>query len=256
MTWNASRLRGLLSRHRIARRRVLVGALALAGGKLAGPAPAITEAAMNHVVLLGDSVFDNSAYVRGGPDVVRQMRERLPGGWQATLAAVDGNVMGDIPRQIARIPADASHLVVSIGGNDALRHVGIFTAAAGSMTEALARLAGIRERFQLDYRATLDALLARRLPTAVCTIYEARFPDPDLRRVAATALTLLNDAITREAFARGVPLIDLRLVCDDDADFANPIEPSVRGGEKITAAIAKLLAEHDFGRGRSAVFAR
>jgi hypothetical protein len=33
---------------------------------------------MNHIVLLGDSIFDNAAYVAGGPDVVRQVRDNLP----------------------------------------------------------------------------------------------------------------------------------------------------------------------------------
>jgi len=28
---------------------------------------------MRHVVLLGDSIFDNAAYVHGGPDVVAQL---------------------------------------------------------------------------------------------------------------------------------------------------------------------------------------
>jgi hypothetical protein len=78
------------------------------------------------------------------------------------------------------------------------------------------------------------------LPTAVCTIYEPRFPEAPRRKLAATALTLLNDKITRQAFARGLALIDLRLICDDDADFANPIEPSARGGAKIAQAISKF----------------
>ncbi|HEX8508966.1 MAG TPA: hypothetical protein VF635_05650, partial [Propionibacteriaceae bacterium] len=59
--------------------------------------------------------------------------------------------------------------------------------------------------------------------------------------LASTALTLLNDVITREAFRRGLPLIDLRVLCSEDADFANPIEPSVQGGQKISAAIAAFL---------------
>ena len=54
------------------------------------------------------------------------------------------------------------------------------------------------------------------------------------------ALALFNDHITRAAFARGVALVDLRLVCTD-ADYANPIEPSVVGGAKIARAIAALL---------------
>ncbi|MDP8949728.1 MAG: SGNH/GDSL hydrolase family protein, partial [Actinomycetota bacterium] len=35
-----------------------------------------SDRAMNHVVLLGDSIFDNAAYVGGAPDVVRQVRQR------------------------------------------------------------------------------------------------------------------------------------------------------------------------------------
>jgi hypothetical protein len=45
---------------------------------------------MRNIVLLGDSVFDNGAYVEGGPDVVDQLRSIVPAGWPCTLSAVDG----------------------------------------------------------------------------------------------------------------------------------------------------------------------
>jgi hypothetical protein len=57
---------------------------------------------MAHVVLLGDSIFDNSAYV-GGPDVVRQLQARLPAGSSANLAARDGARISDMAPQIDRI---------------------------------------------------------------------------------------------------------------------------------------------------------
>ena len=210
---------------------------------------------MGHIVLLGDSIFDNAAYVAGGPDLVRQLRERLPEGWRASLNAVDGSVISSVGRQLQGLPPDASHLVVSIGGNDALGHAGLLDEGARSMAEALDKIAAVREQFERDYRAMLEGVLARAIPVAVCTIYDARFPDPQRRRLAATALAILNDSITRQAFARGLPLIDLRLICDEDEDFANPIEPSVHGGEKIAAAIAAFAMEHD-ARHRSEVFAR
>jgi hypothetical protein len=49
-------------------------------------------------------------------------------------------------------------------------------------------------------------------------------------------------------------VIDLRLMFDDDADYANDIEPSVKGGEKIARAIATLVATHDFMRRRSEIY--
>ena len=207
-----------------------------------------------HVVLLGDSVFDNAAYVAGGPDVLAQLRALLPGGWRATLRAVDGSVTSGVARQLRALPPDATHLVVSAGGNDALGHSGLLEERAGSMAGALGRLASAAGQFERDYRAMLGEVSGARLPAAVCTVYYPRFPDPSLQSLAVTALAHFNDAILRAAFARGLPVVDLRLVCDSDDDYANPIEPSVRGGEKIARALAGLLTGHDFARRRTEVF--
>jgi lysophospholipase L1-like esterase len=212
---------------------------------------------MGHIVLLGDSVFDNGAYVRPGePDVVQQLRDALPASWRATLAAVDGAVTGSVRGQLERLPTDATHLVVSVGGNDALRRQDVLDLRVRSVAEALLRFAEVRDEFARDYRAMLDAVLGRGLPAAVCTIYDPRFPDPTRQRVAVAALAAFNDVITREAFGRGLPLIDLRLICSEDTDYANPIEPGARGGAKFASAIAELLSRHEFARRRSEVFAR
>lgn len=208
---------------------------------------------MKHVVLLGDSIFDNAAYVRGGPDVVAQLREHLPEGWRATLRAVDGAVVSQVEGQLRRLPEDASHLVVSAGGNDALGHVGILSERAASMAAALERLAGIAESFERRYLAMLDLVLEAGLPTAVCTIYNGNFPDPVQQRLTGTALTVFNDVILRAAFVRGLPVLELRLICDEPADYANPIEPSVQGGEKMARAIARLVTEHDPARAHAEV---
>ena len=194
---------------------------------------------MPHVVLLGDSVFDNGAYVHGGPDVVRQLRRLLPHEWKATLCAVDGASIADVPHQLARIPAGATHLVLSVGGNDALGHVDVLERRASSWREVLDGLADMGARFERRYRDLLLQVLARDLPVVLCTIYFPRFPDADVQRRASTALATFNDAILRTAFERGLPVIDLRLVCTDDVDYANPIEPSERGGEKIARAIKR-----------------
>jgi lysophospholipase L1-like esterase len=199
------------------------------------------DRSMNHVVLLGDSVFDNRRYVPGQPDVVNQVRERLPQGWGATLQAVDGDVVADIGEQVSRMPAGASHLVLSVGGNDALRASSIFQQPSRTVGESLVALAQIQERFRATYEAMIAAVLARGLPTAICTIYDPRFPDPVQRRAATAALALINDAIIRVAVAHGLTVIDLRAVCSDDADFANAIEPSSAGGWKIAGAIVSAV---------------
>ena len=220
----------------------------------ASAAPRRQRAAARHVVLLGDSSFDNRAYVAGGPDIAAQLSQLLSD-CRVTLAAVDGAVTGDVARQLDRAPADADHLFVSVGGNDALRNEHLLGEPVRSVAEALGLLAGVRLRFEQQYRTMLDRVLARGLATTVCTIYEPRFADPVRQRAAAVGLTAFNDVITRQAFTRGLWLIDLRVVCSGDEDFANPIEPSIRGGAKIAAAIADAIAARDFTPGRSEVFA-
>jgi lysophospholipase L1-like esterase len=209
---------------------------------------------MGHVVLLGDSIFDNASYVPGEPDVVRQVRARLPAGWRATLAAVDGAVTRSVERQVAGIPADATHLVVSVGGNDALQNSSLFRQPARLVAEAVAGLAEVRERFAADYGAMLEAVRERRLPVVLCTIYDARFADPQEQRLVVTGLSLFNDVITRAAFAGRHALIDLRLLFSEPDDYANPIEPSAKGGDKIARAIVQAVSGNTIFP-RSQVFA-
>src|SRR4051812_12676369 len=70
-----------------------------------------------------------------------------------------------------------------------------------------------------------------------------RFPDQLRRRVSALALSVINDVITREAFRHQLTLIDLRVMFAKDADFANPIEPSVQGGMKFARAIHHFVSD-------------
>lgn len=208
---------------------------------------------MTHVVLLGDSIFDNAAYTGGAPDVVRQVRQRLPHGSKATLTAVDGGTIGDVREQLRSLPPDATNLILSVGGNDALGSSDFLGAPARSTAEVLLGLADISDEFERCYREMLKEVLAYGLPTAICTIYYPRFPDATLQILAVTGLTVFNDCIIRAAFVHGIPLLDLRLICTQEGDYADPIEPSAQGGEKIAEAIVKV-AEHGFASGRTEVF--
>lgn len=208
---------------------------------------------MSHVVLLGDSIFDNAVYVPDRPPVIEQVRRGLPAGWKATLCAVDGHMVEDIPGQLARLPADASHLVVSVGGNDALQASGLLREPAATVGDALTLIADALAAFRDAYAGMLRQVLDRGKPTAVCTVYDAI---PRLGGAERAALAGFNDVITRAAVAAGIPLIDLRVICNHTDDYSpiSPIEPSVVGGAKIADAICRLLAGHDFAAKRCAVW--
>jgi len=193
-----------------------------------------------HIALLGDSIFDNSAYTAGAPDVVTHLRALLPPGWRASLLAVDGATSTDVPDQIPSVPADATHVVISAGGNDALLSMDLLDMPVASTREALLLFGARTGRFEQHYRVAISLALARRLPTTCCTIYNANL-GPHEAPVARVALMMFNDVILRVARELGASTIDLRLVCTQPEDYANLIEPSDQGGLKIARAIIAAI---------------
>jgi hypothetical protein len=208
---------------------------------------------MPHLILLGDSVFDNGAYVPGEEPVADQVREALPADWQVTLLAIDGDVVAGVADQLKRLPHGATHLAISVGGNDALRQSGILRQPATSVTQVLSELVRIQDAFRRAYRAMLAAILATQLPTVVCTIYTAI---PGLPREAVAALSFFNDVIMQEAARHGVGALDLRLVCNEARHFSalSPIEPSRAGGQQIAKALARAAMHRDLAAGNCTVF--
>ena len=56
---------------------------------------------MKHIILAGDSIFDNQSYVKSGePDVIKQLESFLAKGDKATLLAVDGAVITNVAGQL------------------------------------------------------------------------------------------------------------------------------------------------------------
>jgi lysophospholipase L1-like esterase len=196
---------------------------------------------MAHVVLLGDSIFDNQPYVAPGRATLDELTARLPEGWRATLLARDGDHARDVVAQLRALPETATHLVVSAGGNDALEQESLLGEPASSVSEALHRLGTAAREFESGYRAMLRAVLAKNLPVTICTIYYGNFPDPDMRIVLGTALSVFNDAIIRVGWENGLPILDLRAVCNRPEHYANPIEPSAEGSIRIAEAILRML---------------
>lgn len=195
---------------------------------------------MPHVVLLGDSVFDNGVYVPDGPAFADQLRAALPEEWKVSLLAVDGHVTADVGAQLAGLPHDATHLVVSCGGNDALNYLPILAERAQSVAEVLSRFAQIRSDFSQEYRWMLEKVVATQRNVTICTVYDCI---PDLEPMAHAALSMFNEVIFREAISAKVTIVDLRLVCTERSDYSemSPIEPSQMGGAKIAVVIRDML---------------
>ena len=190
----------------------------------------------HHVVLLGDSIFANAAYTSGGPDVATHLRQ-LAADWDVTLLAEDGATIRGVPAQLARLPADATHLVISVGGNDALQNGDLLAFTASSSVEVLQAFAARLAVFERAYRTVIAEAASAGRPVVVCTVYNGAL-DAARAVAARVGLAVFNDAILRAAIDLRLDTLELRSICTEPSDYANPIEPSVQGGRKIAHAIA------------------
>lgn len=200
-------------------------------------------AGVKHIVLAGDSIFDNDTYVPGEPGVIAQLRRDLQAGWKATKVAVDGDKIDDVRRQVKTLPADATDLIVSVGGNDALGHSDLLS-QVGAPSDLPRVLYGPVAKFRAKYAAMLDLLTPISVRLKVCTIYTAiPFEKPLWRAFAPAAIGVFNQAILDEAGVREIPVLRLDELCVEASDYSalSPIEPSAKGGQKIVDLIIRSL---------------
>jgi len=211
---------------------------------------------MTHIVLLGDSIFDNAPYVNSGEDVIHHLRRKIPSTWKATLLAIDGSIATDVNEQVQKLPIDTTHLFLSVGGNDALRNISYLYQQAQSVAEVTIEFANLTKIFSKDYSNALNGLLKKQLPTSVCTIYNPNYEQDNQNTIATSGLTFWNDVITQTAIANGLPIIELRQIFTNPSYYANPIEPSGIGADKLSDQILEILQNHDFTQSRTIVYGR
>lgn len=209
---------------------------------------------MAHIVLLGDSIFDNIAYTGDALDVISHLKNSIPQDWQATLKAVDGSVAENVSGQLLNIPNDSTHLFVSVGGNNAIMNSDVLGLQVDSSAEAFNILSDRVSDFEFHYREMLKNVVSRNLPTTVCTIYYPNFPEPLMQKISVAALSSFNDVIIRNAVLSNIPILDLRLICSEESDYANEIEPSGKGGQKIAAKILEVTENHDFSNKKTVIY--
>ena len=201
-----------------------------------------------YVALVGDSVFDNKAYVPAGHDVqnaVYRWRDYAESN-MAYLAAVDGAVMKDVAAQLESPEVrKANEIYISIGGNDLLQSSFMYLSTEGQFHD----LADMRQWFRNEYRANvIDKLVDRRSgkniygkPVTLCTIYIPAMNDTKSQQEVEVLVTLVNDVIISEAHGAGLRVLELRKVMNTPEHFTMQIEPSMHGSDAIANAIGVHL---------------
>lgn len=95
---------------------------------------------------MGDSILDNAPYTRPKPDTTAHLQQLLSS-WSVRRLAVDGSVMADIAAQLDVLEEQPAVIVLSVGGNDAVDHIGVLDQQGTSSAEVLAQLLQISNDF-------------------------------------------------------------------------------------------------------------
>lgn len=104
-----------------------------------------------HIALLGDSIFDNQSYVNQGESVNDHLLRILGDAHQVSLLAVDGAISSSVPPQMRQLPSVATHIALSVGGNDAPECMAMLEVPAETVMQALAQLSEVQTRFRVEY---------------------------------------------------------------------------------------------------------
>ena len=223
------------------------GTIVAAGGRIQAAGTLMKQ----RVVLLGDSIIDNGAYVGAGePDVGDQLQALLTN-HLVEKRAVDGSVTRDVFDHQCNELKDRDLVIISTGGNDALgyKFQMLETEQSASPRSVLVALWDIREQYRRDFVALLDRVSSGPNRILVCTIYNPAFHSNGMelaeQRAAESALSAFNDVIQQEARVRRMDVLEIRNIFTEHGDYANPIEPSMQGGAKLAAAMARWVANRE-----------
>ena len=203
---------------------------------------------IRHLVLLGDALQNIDL---GGGQIESALVPRPRNPWKLTVLQAP-----QVLRQghVRAIPGDASHIGICIDGGWAIETSGLLQGAAQSIRDALDTLAAAADEFENVFACLIAAATETGLPTILCTLVPARYLEPSQQRVAATALAIFNDRVLRRAFAARLSVVELRLVCDEDGDYASETLLSSAGVRKVANVARSALYEISRESGRTRVY--
>lgn len=199
----------------------------------------------HHVSLLGDSIIDNKVYVGEGELSVTEHLQHKSSSY-FTMIAVDGDTTKDVlDNQLDNLKESVSHIVLSIGGNDLLQNLHLLQDETSGMKFALEKCSELISQIQENYIKILEHLSQYDAKVLLCTVYEGDLESDLLLakydKAGQVMLKMHNDTVYYLASKFEVDVLELRNIFTYKEDYANPIEPSHIGGEKLARAIIQWM---------------
>lgn len=182
-----------------------------------------------HIVLIGDSILNNSAYVAKNKSVPELLKSKMKSKSTVTNVAQDGATVADLYTQLDKVPLDLNSpdtsVFISAGGNDILnKKIKLNSAKLTKLVD--------------NYMAFLKALRVK-LGSAKIHVINLYLPsNPRYESYKQTVdkwNTLLNERSNTVGELYNV--VDIHSKLNSAGDFVYDIEPSETGSVKIADAI-------------------
>ena len=114
-----------------------------------------------------------------------------------------------------------------------------------TVVELLEQTVGLPAQIKKRYRTIVENLSQQNSYVLLCTVYEGNLMgDPYYSNVAFASkamVSMLNDIIFSTGSTFNVDVLELRNIFTKPEDYANPIEPSHKGGEKLSNKILEWV---------------
>jgi hypothetical protein len=203
---------------------------------------------IRHLVLLGDAL-QNIDLGKGQAESALVPRPRNP--WKLTVLQPPEVLQQG---RVRAIPAGVTHIGICVDGGWAIETSGLLKGRAQSIRDALDTLAAAADEFENMFARLIAAAAEADVPTIVCTLVPARYVEPSQQRVGATALAIFNDRVLRRAVAARFSIVELRLICDEDSDYASETLLSHAGVRKVANVARSALYDVSRNPGRTRVY--
>ena len=203
---------------------------------------------MNRVVLFGDSIIDNKTYVSHGEFSVLEHLENISN-YEYIQVAYDGHTTFDVQNKQLHLSTieKPSHIVLSVGGNDLLQNLSYLS--NGPISNVNEAVSGIQqhifEPLEQRFETIIEELSSQRANLLICTVYEGDLGRTDEFKDVLDSSKIMvssfNDIVYKTAKKYNADVLELREIFITSDDYANPIEPSHIGGEKLAKSIVEWI---------------
>ena len=178
-----------------------------------------------NIILLGDSILNNSNYVNPGESVSDMIKSK---GRKVINVAVDNSKIKDINKQLNRIPSSYNksntYIFLSVGGNDILN--------LPSQNDEQ-----INELFK-EYLKNIKAI-KNKFPKSKIIAVNIYHPPSSYYKMYYNSIDLWNKLLKQNTF-EGYNVLNIDEIIKSNNDLVNEIEPSKQGSIKIANAIVKF----------------